>query len=158
MKQYRVKAIEFNNRRKVFNVTVSGRAGRNYMVPYGYAKVGGLIDEVWLDREVGNSAFEWRTRDGAVGGMLAEEVLYMHRDPEVRRNHLLHKLSVRADRLRRQRNISVGVLAEMAGMTQPRVSHLLKPNEYRNKTIDTMLKLLFALGDDLDAKWLEAVA
>jgi len=49
--------------------------------------------------------------------MLVEQVLHMHRDPEVIRTHLLHDPSRRAERLRQERGISAAVLADMAGIT-----------------------------------------
>ncbi|NKB86608.1 MAG: hypothetical protein GKS06_00100 [Acidobacteria bacterium] len=157
MKDYSVRTVSFNNHKRVFSVRVSGRPDEEYLVPYRFVGLDELVETVAPDEEIGNHGFTWRARSGGEGTMLAEQVLHMHRDPEVIRTHLLHELSVRAERLRQDRGISAAVLAELSGTTPARVCHLLKPNTYKNKSVWAMLRLLIVLGDDIDQRLLDAV-
>ncbi len=147
MKHYKIKSVVANNRSKVFTVRVVGRPDAQLVVPYSYAKVEGLVESVERDAETGNAGFLWTTRAGIEGAMLAEEVLFINRDAEVIMDQLLHKLTIRADALRRERNVSIGVLARMAGITPQRASQLLSA-EYSKKSVSAVMKLLIALGDD----------
>lgn len=156
MKGYKVKSVTFSNHKHAFALRIVGRPGKDYVVPYSYANVKGAVGSAEPDAEIGKHGFLWATRDGDVGTMLVEQVLHMHRDPEVIRTHLLHDLSIRAEKLRQERRISAAVLAEMAGTTPARVSHLLKPNTYRNKSLWAMLRLLIVLGDDIERKLIDA--
>jgi hypothetical protein len=149
MKSYRVRDVGANNRRRAFDVAIVGRSGQVFTVPYADAGVEGLVEHVRVDSETGGAAFEWETRDGSRGTMLAEQVLYLRKDPEVVRRHLLHLMTVRANSLLASRGISKAVLARMAGTSPARVTNLLKPGVYEGKTTDAMLKLLVALDDDL---------
>jgi len=156
MKRYRVKSVSFSNHKRAFTLRIVGRPGKDYVVPYSYANVDGPVDFAEPDAEIGKHGFCWQTRAGASDTMLVEQVLHMHRDPEVIRTHLLHKLSIRAERLRQERGISAAVLAEMAGTTPARVSHLLKPHTYKNKSLWAILRLLIVLGDDIERKLIDA--
>jgi hypothetical protein len=157
MKGYRVKSVGFSNHKRAFTLQIVGRPRKDYVVPYSYAKVDGPVNLAEPDPEIGKHGFRWTTRStGAGDTMLVEEVLHMHRDPEVIRTHLLHNLSIRAERLRQERQISAAVLAEMAGTTPARVSHLLKPHTYKNKSLWAMLRLLIVLGDDVERKLIDA--
>lgn len=149
MKSYKVRDVSANNRRRAFEVVVVGRPAQAFTVPYADAGVEGLIEAVRIDAETGGAAFEWEARDGSRGTMLAEQVLYLRKDPEVVRRHLLHLMTVRANSLLASRGISKAVLARLAGTSPARVTNLLKPGVYEGKTIDAMLKLLVALDDDL---------
>lgn len=152
MKTYRVRSVEHNNHRKVFTVGIVGRPDVTFTVPYSFAGVDGLVETAEVDDETGGAAFLWVTRDGVEDAMLAEQILYMHRDPEVVREHLIHQLAVRADRLRRERKLSAGVLAELAGTTRERVAFLLGSSTTSGKSIDALVKLLVALGDDVEGR------
>ena len=99
MNVHRVQSMEFNNRRRLFRVRIVGRANA-FAIPFGLAKVEGLVDSVSVDAETNGAGFVWRTRDGVEGAMLAEEVLWTHRDPEVRHQHLLYELTLEAIRLK----------------------------------------------------------
>ena len=147
MKQYKIKSVVANNRSRAFTVRVVGRPDAQLVVPYSYAKVDGLVESVERDAETGNAGFLWTTRDGVEGAMLAEEVLFINRDTEVIMDQLLYKLTMRADALRRERNVSIGVLASMAGIAPQRASQLLSP-EYRKKSVSAVMKLLIVLGDE----------
>ena len=58
--------------------------------------------------------FVWNTRGGDPGAMLVEEVLWIHRDPEVRHQHLLYELTLEA--LERKDAQGVGIRALAAVM------------------------------------------
>ena len=80
MREHRISSVEANNKRHSFAVTIGGSS---YEVPYSLAHIEGVIESVAPDGEIGNAGFTWVTRDGDEGTMLAEEVLWIHEDPEV---------------------------------------------------------------------------
>ncbi|NKB88503.1 MAG: hypothetical protein GKS06_09805 [Acidobacteria bacterium] len=146
-----VESIGFNNRRRLFEVRISGR-DRDYSIPFGLAKVDGLVASAEIDAETGGAGFCWRTRGGGGGAMLAEEVLWIHHDPEVRHDQLLYELTLEA--LKRKDAVAVGIraLAATLGTSPARVQMLLRPTVYKGKSIKAMLALLSALGADVDLR------
>ncbi len=149
MNAQRVQTVGFNNRRRLFDVRIKGR-DRDYAVPFGLAKVDGLVESVEVDDETGGAGFLWRTKTGSEGAMLAEEVLWIHRDPEVRHEHLLYQLTVEALKRKEAAGVGIRALAAMRGTSPARVQMLLRPTVYRGKSIKAMLALLSALGADVD--------
>ncbi len=151
MKTHRVRRVEFNNRSKLFRLRIAGR-GRDYVVPYGTAKVESLVESVEIDAETGGAGFLWTARDGVSGAMLADEVLWIYRDPQVRQDHLLYELTVEALRRKEEQGISIRALAEVLATSPARVQMLLRPTIYKNKSIKAMAALLSALGADIDVQ------
>ena len=149
MKRHKVREVSFSNRARAFRVRIS-RRDDDYVVPYSMAGVDGLVDSVAPDTEIGNDGFTWITRDGGEGTLLAEQVLWLHHDPEVRLRHTLYELSIEARRRKQELNISTRTLAGMLRTSPARVHALLDPTISRGKTINAMAKLLSALGARVD--------
>jgi len=149
MNRHKVEEVWFGNRARAFHVRISRRDGA-YVIPYAMAGVSGLVDSVAPDAEIGNDGFTWTTRGGDEGTMLAEQVLWIHSDPEVRLRHMVYELSLEARRRQEKLNISTRTLAGMLRTSPARVHTLLDPTVYRGKTINAMAKLLAALGAELD--------
>jgi len=145
----RVTSVEFNNRSRMFRVRITGR-DNEYVVPFGLAKVDGLVEKVDVDIETGGAGFVWNTRGGDVGAMLAEEVLWIHRDPAVRHRHLLYQLTLEALDSKEQQGVGIRALAATIGTSPARVQMLLRPTVYEGKSIKAMLALLSALGAEVD--------
>lgn len=148
MKSQLVRTVEFNNRKRAFEVGIEGR-DRTYLVPYGMANVEGFVKRVEVDRETGRAGFVWTTHEGVEGAMLAEEVLWVHRDPDVRHEHLLYELTLEALQRKKQKNVGIRSLATMMGTSPARVQLLLQPTVYRHKSVKAMLVLLSALGAEV---------
>lgn len=157
MKTYRVRSVEFNNRARSFEVRIAGRE-REYVVPYGMVRIDGLVDSVEVDPETNGAGFVWTLRDGTEGAILAEDVLWIHRDPEVRHRHLLYDLTVEAQHRQQAQNVSIRSLARMLETSPARVQLLLRPTVYRGKSVKAMLALLSALGAEVDIRVRDAVA
>lgn len=146
MSAYKIKDVAANNQRHSFVVKIG--AGQ-YEIPYSLAHIDGVIDSVRPDREIGHAGFTWVTRDGCEGTMLAEEVLWIHEDPEVHFRHTLRELTLEARRRQRVTHVSSRALARMIGTTHSRVLQLLEPG-YQQKSIRQMSALLAALGAQVD--------
>lgn len=151
MNAQRVQTVGFNNRRRLFDVRIKGR-DRDYAVPFGLAKVDGLVESVEVDDETGGAGFVWRTKTGSEGAMLAEEVLWIHRDPEVRHEHLLYQLTLEALKRKEAEGVGIRALAAMLGTSPARVQMLLRPTVCRGKLIKAMLALLSALGAEAEIR------
>lgn len=136
---------------------IDGRT-REYVVPYAMAKVEGLVEAACADAEAAGAGFVWTTRDGVEGAMLAEEVLWIHRDPEVRHEQLLYELTVEARRRQEASGVSQRALARMLGTSPARVQLLLDPTAYRGKSVKAMLALLSVLGAEVEFSVRDAVA
>lgn len=146
MREHKISSVEANNKRHSFAVTIGG--GR-YEVPYSLAHIEGVIESVAPDGEIGNAGFTWVTRKGGEGTMLAEEVLWIYEDPEVRFRHTLHELTMEARRRQARVQVSSRALARMIRTTNSRVLQLLDPS-YQRKSIKQMSKLLAALGAQVE--------
>jgi hypothetical protein len=147
----RVESAEFNNRRRLFSVRIAGRDDA-YVVPFGLAKVDGLVEAVEVDAETGGAGFLWTTQVGDSGAMLAEEVLWIHRDPEVRHQQLLYELTVEALQRKQDSGVGIRALAAVLRTSPARVQMLLRPTVYSGKSIKAMLALLSALGAEAEIR------
>lgn len=142
-----ISEVTANNRRQSFEVGVSD--GRVFEVPYGIADVDERVVEVYPDDEIGGHGFTFRTASGREDTLLAEQVLYMAGDPEVRHRHLLYELTMAAQRRAERSRIGVRQLARMLGTSPARVMRLLDARE-TGKSVKAMMALLSVLGAGVD--------
>jgi hypothetical protein len=139
-----------NARKKCFVVeTKSGI----YEFPYSNLKLkplkNNLIVEVFADREVQSKAFTYRLEDGKEDSILLEEVLHFNKDPEILRKHLLYKLTLEAQKELINLKLTKRALSRRLNISPSHLYRLLDQTFY-GKTVDQMIKVLLALGREVE--------
>ena len=107
--------------------------------------------EVFADSELAKEAFTYRLLDKEEDSILMDQVLYLNKDPEILRRDLLYKLSIEAQKEVKQSGITKRALARRLNISPSNLYRLLDQTSY-GKTIDQMIKLLLALGRQIELK------
>ena len=96
----KIRDVTFNNRKREFSVSL--RSGAIYSFPYSNAEpqptTDDCIEDVFVDKELGNEAFTYILKSGKEGSVHIEQVLEYHEDPKYMAELLTYKLSVEAQR------------------------------------------------------------
>lgn len=148
----KVNRVFANNHKKVFVVETKQGV---YEFPYSELKkrptLKDPVVEVYADPEIGRQGFTFQLRSGIEETILLDEVLFLNRDPEILRKHLLFQLSCDAQKLLLLSGLTKRILARRMGVKPAQLYRLLDQTFYR-KTLDQMLRLLSALGHDVEVR------
>jgi hypothetical protein len=146
----KIKAVRANPRRKMLEIQAGVR-----VFPFPYSKLdpppapGNPLVEVWPDMELGCEGFSWRLKDGREGTLHLDAVMEENRDPALMADLLLHKLSVEADRRRKDCGLSNRELIRRMGTSASQYYRLLDPAN-TGKSMKDLITLLGLLGCDVE--------
>ena len=147
----KIKLILVNKRKKEFSVQIS--KDKNFSFPFSLLKkkpsTKNPVIEVYVDKELASEAFTYVLKDGKEDTILLEQVLSHNSDPEFIRENLLYNLTIEAQNLIKKSSISKRHISRQLKTSPAQIYRLLDQKNY-SKTIDQMIKLLYALGKSVD--------
>jgi hypothetical protein len=138
----KIRSVQVNNRRRVFEVRTSGRS---LLLPF--AKVdpspttSDPVARVFVDRELGSEGFGFVLRSGREGAVHVDQVLEYNKDPGLLRDALLYSLTVEAQKRVTASALSRRELIRRLGTSATQFYRLLDQTNYR-KSVDQLLSLL----------------
>ena len=147
----KIRSVTFNNRRNEFAVTA--RSGNTYVFPYAEAdprpSSEDRIEELFVDKELGNEAFTYILRSGKEGSVHIDHVLEYNEDPRYLAELLTYKLTLEAQRCTEGSTLSRRQIAKRLNTSVPQLYRLLDPVNTR-KSINQLVSLLHILNCDVD--------
>ena len=147
----KVRSVSLNNRRNEFLITT--RSGKTYPFPYAKAdprpNSEDRIENVFVDRELGNEAFTYVLHSGAEGSVHIEQVLEFNEDPGYLAELLIYNLTVEAQRRIEGSQLSRRQVAKRLNTSVPQLYRLLDPANTR-KSMKQLVSLLHVLNCDVD--------
>ncbi len=146
----KIKAVERNNRRRVFEVSTRGGA---YVFPYAKLEVRpsakNRIRDLHVDQELGREAFTYVLESGDEGTVHIDQVLEYNQDPDYLTELLLYELTLEAQRRVESSAISKREISRMLGTSAAQLYRLLDQTNYR-KSVQQMLRLLYLLDCEVE--------
>jgi predicted XRE-type DNA-binding protein len=146
----KIRNVTANNRRKAFAVeTFNGK-----VFTFPYARTGlsptrdNPIEEVFVDKELGNEAFTYLLRSGDENSIHIDSVLEHNKDPEYMAELLVYKLSLEAQKAVEQADISKRQIIELLG-TSPSQFYRLLDEKNTRASLSQMAELFHVLGHEL---------
>jgi len=147
----KMRSVTSNNRRNEF--TVVTRAGNTYTFPYAEAdpRPGSddRIEEVFIDKELGNEAFTYILESGKEGSVHLEQVLEYNEDPKYLAELLIYKLTLEAQKGIEESGLSMRQIAKRLSTSVPQLYRLSDPANTR-KSMSQLVALLHVLNCDVD--------
>lgn len=146
----KVQSVKYNSRKKLFELRMSGR---RLAFPFAKAKpVPGTPDpvvRVWVDDEIAREGFTYELSSGRTGTVHSEQVLEYNQDPAQRRNLLLYRLTIEAQKRLAKSPLSKREIVRRLGTSATQLYRLLDQTNDR-KSIDQLLGLLQVLDCQVD--------
>ena len=147
----KIRSVTANNRRNEF--TVVTRSGAAYAFPYVKCDpVPGpddRIEEVYVDKELGNEAFTYVLESGREGTVHMDHILEYNEDPNYLAKLLTYKLTLEAQYGIEGSGLSRRQIAKRLQTSVPQLYRLLDPaNE--NKSMSQLVALLHILDRDVE--------
>lgn len=143
MKTERIRAVEFNNRRRTLRVGYA--SGKEAEIHYGQLGIRRRIAEVWVDRETRGRSVGIRFADGSEDYLPWDQPLALAKDPEyMLRDQMEHVVARIREALARKR-ISKRYLAVQLGTSDNQVQRLLDPS-ILNKNLGQLWRLATLAG------------
>ena len=147
----KMRSVTSNNRRNEF--TVVTRSGATYVFPYSEAdpqpSSDDRIEEVFVDKELGNEAFTYVLESGAEGSVHIEQVLEYNEDPKYLAELLIYKLTLEAQEGVEESGLSMRQIAKRLKTSVPQLYRLLDTANTR-KSMSQLVALLHVLNCDVD--------
>lgn len=147
----KIRSVTSNNRRNEF--TVVTRSGVSYSFPYAEAdpqpNAEDRIEEVFVDKELGNEAFTYVLESGAEGSIHIEQVLEYNEDPKYLAELLTYKLTLEAQEGIEESGLSMRQIAKRLKTSVPQLYRLLDTTNTR-KSMSQLVALLHVLNCDVD--------
>lgn len=147
----KIRSVTSNNRRNEFSVIA--RSGVTYSFPYAEAdpqpSVDDRIEEISVDKELGNEAFTYVLESGEEGSIHIDQVLEYYEDPKYLAELLTYKLSLEAKRGIESSGLSRRQVAKRLKTSVPQLYRLLDPTNTR-KSMSQLIALLHILNCDVD--------
>ena len=146
----RIRSVKHNNRKKVFEVRVSGKA-----LAFPYAKADpnptpdNPVKRVFVDKELGREGFTYELESGLTGTVHVEQVLEYNQDPNHLRDLLLYRLTLEAQKRIDESPLSKREIIRRLGTSAAQLYRLLDQTNYR-KSVDQLVSLLQVLECDVD--------
>jgi len=147
----KIQNVTSNNRKREF--TMALRSGVVYSFPYSETdprpSTDDRIEDVFVDKELGNEAFTYILESGKEGTVHIEQVLEYHEDPKYLAELLTYKLSVEAQRRIKNSALSRRQVAKRLNTSVPQLYRLLDPAN-TSKSINQLIELLHILNCNVD--------
>jgi hypothetical protein len=145
----KIVSVKANNRRKVFEVTATGK---RLVFPFVQLEVQPAADDpiakVYVDRELGAEGFTYVLKSGREGTVHIEQVLEYNRDPDHLRDLLLYRLTLEAQKRIATTRLAKREIIRRLGTSPTQLYRLLDQTNYR-KSVDQLLRLLQVLDCDV---------
>ena len=147
----KIRSVTFNNRRNEFSVV--SRAGAEFTFPYAKADPRphpeDRIEEIFVDKELGNEAFTYVLESGREGSVHIEQILEYHEDPNYLADLLVYKLTLVAQQGIAGSGLSRRQIAKRLQTSVPQLYRLLDPAN-KSKSMHQLVALLHILNRDVD--------
>ena len=147
----KIRRATHNNRKKAFEVTTYSR--KTYCFPYAKLHVKpsptNRIQQVYVDKELGNEAFTYVLESGEEGTVHIDHVLEYNEDPALLRDLLVYKLTVEAQERIERSALSTREICRKLGTSAAQLYRLLDQTNMR-KSINQLVSLLHILDCDVD--------
>ena len=147
----KIRSVTMNNRKNEFSVIA--RSGIEYALSYSEAvprpSSEDRIEEVYVDKELGNEAFTYILESGEEGTIHIDQVLEYNEDPKYLADLLTYKLSLEARKLIESSELSRRQVAKRLKTSVPQLYRLLDPTNTR-KSMKQLVALLHILNCDVD--------
>ena len=122
----KIRSVEYNNRKKVFEVHASTKT---LVFPFSKAEpapsVQDGIMELFVDPEAGREAFTYVLRSGRQGTVHIDQVLEYNQDPTYVRDQLLYRLTVEAQKRIAESPLSKREIVRRLGTSAAQLYRLL---------------------------------
>ena len=129
------------------------RSGATYVFPYAEAdprpSSDDRIEEVFVDKELGNEAFTYKLRSGQEGSVHIEQILEYNKDPKYLAEILTYKLTLEAQHGIESSGLSKRQIAKRLQTSLPQLYRLLDPAN-TSKSINQLVALLHILNCNVD--------
>ena len=146
----KIRSVKHNNRKRAFEIRTSTNS---FVFPFFKAEppptVKDPISELFVDDELGREGFTYVLSSGRTGTVHGEQVLEYNQDPNYRRNLLLYKLTIEAQKRVAASPLSKREIMRRLGTSAAQLYRLLDQTNYR-KSIDQVLALLQVLNCEID--------
>ena len=146
----KIKSVKFNNKRKGFEASASGKT---YVFPYVKVRPSPTSDDpvtrAYVDKELGGEGFTYELQSGKTGTVHVEQVLEYNRDPNYLRDLMLYRLTVEAQRRIADSPLSKREIIRRLGTSATQLYRLLDQTNYK-KSLDQLVSLLQLLECDVD--------
>ena len=146
----KLRSVKHNNRKRTFEVRTSSKT---LVFPFSKADPTPTLEdpvtELFVDDEIGREGFSYVLRSGRTGTVHGEQVLEYNQDPNYRRNLLLYKLTIEAQKRVAASPLSKREIMRRLGTSASQLYRLLDQTNYR-KSIDQVLALLQVLNCEID--------
>jgi len=150
-------SVSINNRRKEFSIVT--RSGETYSYPYAEAdprpEPENRIEEVFVDKELGNEAITYILKSGHDGSIHMEQILEYNEDPNYMAELLTYKLTLEARKRIETCGLSRRQVAKRLKTSVPQLYRLLDPAN-SGKSINQLVTLLHVLNCKVDLVATEA--
>jgi hypothetical protein len=147
----KIRKVSANNRKNEFLVV--NRSGSEFSYPYSKVtpkpSTTDPIEELYVDKELGNEAFTFVLWSGKEGSIHIEQVLEYNEDPRYLADLLTYRLSVEAQKRLEDTELSRRQLAKRLKTSVPQLYRLLDPTN-TNKSMNELVALLHILDCDVD--------
>jgi len=147
----KIRSVSSNNRRNEFSVIT--RSGATYSFPYAETDPrpgpDDRIEEVFVDKELGNEAITYVLESGKEGSVHIDQFLEYNEDPKYLAELLTYKLSLEARRGIESSGLSRRQVARRLKTSVPQLYRLLDPANTR-KSMNQLVALLHILNCDVD--------
>jgi hypothetical protein len=143
----KIQKVSINNRRKEFSVAT--RSGVTYTFPYAEAdprpRAENRIEEVFIDKELGNEAITYVLDSGGEGSIHIEQILEYNEDPNYMAQLLTYKLTLEALNGIENSGLSRRQIAKRLKTSVPQLYRLLDPAN-TSKSMNQLVALLHVLN------------
>ena len=150
MNVMKIRSVNYNNRKKAFEVKTSTRT---FQLPFSQVEpqptVTDPITRIFVDKELGREAFTYILNSRQEGTVHIEQILAYNQDPDYLRDALLYKLTIEAQRRVEASPLSKREIVRRLRTSAAQLHRLLDQKNYR-KSVDKLLSLLNVLGCDVD--------
>lgn len=146
----KIRDVTANNRKNEFSIT--NRSGHEYCYPYKKAipqpNAKDRIQELYVDKELGNEAFTFILESGKEGSVHIEQILEYNEDPDYFTDLLIYKLTLEALKQVDTSELSRRQLARRLRTSVPQLYRLLDPAN-TSKSMKQLIALLHVLDCDV---------
>jgi len=153
MKTVRIRAVRFDNRRRVLDVEYA--SAKCISVHYGHLGIAKKIIAAWVDKDTRGRAVGIRLEDGTEEYMPYDQPLALARDPEYLLRTQLEQVLARIRLALADRHISKRYLAEQLNTSDNQIQRLLDPS-ILNKNLGQLYRIALLLGIELEWRVSEA--
>jgi hypothetical protein len=147
----KIRSVTANNRRNEFSVTT--RAATTFAFPYAESdprpSPNDRIEEVYVDKDLGNEAFTYVLQSGKEGSVHIDQVLEYNEDPKYLGELLAYRLTLEAHNRMEVSGLSRRQVARRLNTSVPQLYRLLDPANTR-KSLNQLISLLHILDCDVD--------